>query len=99
VRSNFGSQTSTPVVSAELSPKVAAMVTSSPIIPAAPSTGRIQIQIRAGDTFHDLAVRYLGSIDRTNELIMANPQIRNPNVIVPGQIVYLPTALTSAAQE
>jgi type II secretory pathway predicted ATPase ExeA len=99
VRSNFGSQTSTPVVSAELSPKVAAMVTSSPIIPAAPSTGRIRIQIRAGDTFHDLAVRYLGSIDRTDELIMANPQIRNPNVIVPGQIVYLPTALTSAAQE
>jgi general secretion pathway protein A len=51
-----------------------------------------QIRIHAGDNFHDLAVKYLGSIDRTPELIMANPQIRNPDVIVPGQVVYLPSA-------
>lgn len=94
-----GNQTSAPVVSAEPSSKVVAMVPTSPAVAAVTSTERKHVQIRAGDTFHDLAVRYLGSIDRTNELIMANPQIRNPNVIVPGQIVYLPTTQSSAAQE
>jgi type II secretory pathway predicted ATPase ExeA len=92
-------KTSVSVVSAELSPKVVAMVTTAPTVSTVLPTKRTRIQIRAGDTFHDLAVRYLGSIDRTNELIMANPQIRNPDVIVPGQIVYLPIAQSPAAQE
>lgn len=92
-------QISAPVASADFSHKVIATTTSTSV-PTIPSpTKRAQIQIQAGDNFHDLAVRYLGSIDRTDELIRANPQIRNPNVIVPGQIVYLPTAQISAAQE
>jgi hypothetical protein len=48
------------------------------------------IQIRRGDTFHDLAAKYLGSKDRTPELIHANPQIKDPNNLYVGQIVYLP---------
>ena len=91
---------SRPVAGAEISPKAVTVVTASSAALAEQSTTkRTQIQIHAGDTFHDLAVRYLGSIDRTRELIMANPQIRNPDVIVPGQIVYLPSAQSAAAQE
>ena len=88
------------VVNAELTPRVVATAATAPAVPAVPrATKRTQIQIQAGDTFHDLAVRYLGSIDRTDELIRANPQIPNPNEIMPGQFVYLPTAQSSAAQE
>jgi general secretion pathway protein A len=51
------------------------------------------IHIRPGDTFHDLAAKYLGSKDRTPELIHANPQIKDPNNLYVGQIVYLPAHL------
>jgi hypothetical protein len=40
---------------------------------------------------HDLAERYLGSVDRTEELIAINPQIENPDVLYPGDAVYLPS--------
>jgi type II secretory pathway predicted ATPase ExeA len=48
------------------------------------------VQIRRGDTFHDLAAKYLGSEDRTWELIHANPQIKDPNNLYVGQTIYLP---------
>jgi type II secretory pathway predicted ATPase ExeA len=48
------------------------------------------IRIRHGDTFHDLAAKYLGSKDRTRELINANPQIKDPNSLFVGQIIFLP---------
>jgi type II secretory pathway predicted ATPase ExeA len=48
------------------------------------------IRIRQGDTFHDLAAKYLGSKDRTRELINANPQIKDPNNLFVGQIIFLP---------
>ena len=100
VTSQPGNKMSRPMAGVEISPKAVTVVTASSAAPAEQSTTkRTQIQIHAGDTFHDLAVRYLGSIDRTRELIMANPQIRNPDVIVPGQIVYLPSAQSAAAQE
>jgi general secretion pathway protein A len=57
------------------------------IVPAPPQA---TVQIRAGDTFHDLAAKYLGSEDRTWELIHANPQIKDPNNLYVGQIIYLP---------
>ena len=60
------------------------------------------IRIRQGDTFHDLAAKYLGSKDRTRELINANPQIKNPNTLFVGQIIFLPanqpTDLTGVVQ-
>jgi len=63
-------------------PRLAAESASAPRITT--------IHIRPGDTFHDLAAKYLGSKDRTPELIHANPQIKDPNNLYVGQIVYLP---------
>jgi nucleoid-associated protein YgaU len=60
-------------------------------IDAAPDRRRTTILIHPGDTFHDLATKYLGSKYRTGELIKANPQIRDPNVLYVGQIVHLPS--------
>jgi type II secretory pathway predicted ATPase ExeA len=57
---------------------------------SAPAPRITTIQIRPGDTFHDLAAKYLGSKDRTRELINANPQIKDPNNLYVGQLVYLP---------
>jgi nucleoid-associated protein YgaU len=50
------------------------------------------IQIHSGDTFHDLAAKYLGSKDRTPDLIKANPQIKNPNSLYVGETVHLPSS-------
>ncbi len=58
---------------------------------SAPAPHITTIQIRRGDTLHDLATKYLGSKDRTRELINANPQIKDPNTLYVGQIVYLPS--------
>jgi type II secretory pathway predicted ATPase ExeA len=67
----------------------------APIPPAlktqiAPAPRRATVQIRPGDTFHDLAVKYLGSKDRARELIKANPQIKDPDNLYVGQTIYLP---------
>ena len=48
------------------------------------------IRIRQGDTIHDLAAKYLGSKYRARELINANPQIKDPNNLFVGQIIFLP---------
>ena len=45
-----------------------------------------------GDTMWKLAVRYqIG----TSEIIRANPQISNPNLIYPGQVLTIPQLETS----
>jgi general secretion pathway protein A len=61
------------------------------ISPSAASDQRRKVQVSAGDTMHDLAERYLGSVQRTKELIAMNPQIKNPDVLFPGDAVYLPS--------
>ena len=43
--------------------------------------------VRWGDTFRKIAAR-LGY--NVNDLIAANPQVWNPNLIYPGQVIYLP---------
>jgi nucleoid-associated protein YgaU len=48
------------------------------------------IRIRQGDTIHDLAAKYLGSKYRARDLINANPQIKDPNNLFVGQIIFLP---------
>ena len=73
-----------------------ASVTESPETPVAAKApvrvpGRTAIHIRAGDTFHDLAAKYLGSKDRAWDLIKANPQIDDPDVLYVGQTIYLPS--------
>jgi type II secretory pathway predicted ATPase ExeA/nucleoid-associated protein YgaU len=56
---------------------------------SAPASKAIRIQ--AGDTFHDLAAKYLGSKYRARDLIKANPQISDPNLLYVGETVYLPS--------
>ena len=43
--------------------------------------------VAAGDTMWKLAVRYQVG---TSEIIQANPQISNPNLIYPGQVLQIP---------
>jgi type II secretory pathway predicted ATPase ExeA len=59
-------------------------------------TQRREVRVESGDTLQRLAVRYLGSTDRLQSLINANPQVSNHDLIYPGQTVYLPD---SASQE
>jgi general secretion pathway protein A len=64
-----------------------------PLTPARPERGpRLVITIRSGDTVADLAARYLGSSthDTLTRVARANPQIRNINLIYPGETVLLP---------
>ena len=68
---------------------VEAAKSKASVVTAPPSEATI-IRIRQGDTFHDLAAKYLGSKDRARELINANPQIKNPNNLFVGQIIFLP---------
>jgi type II secretory pathway predicted ATPase ExeA len=70
-------------------PSAAAM--PSPSIEAAPAHDET-IQIHPGDTFHELAARYLGSKDRAPELIKANPQIKDPDNLYVGQTIHLPSS-------
>jgi general secretion pathway protein A len=59
------------------------------------STGqepRRGIRVRRGDSLQSLAIRYLGSQDQLHSLMHANPQLRNFNLIYPGQTVYLPAS-------
>lgn len=53
--------------------------------------GRRLYVVRAGDTLSAIAARHLGSRDRYSAIFRANRhKIRNPNVILPGQRLFLP---------
>ena len=83
-----------PIVPAgSTAPVASAPVDAAPRKSTEPASApdRTTIQIHSGDTFHDLAAKYLGSKDRTWELIRSNPQIRDPNVLYVGETVYLPS--------
>lgn len=45
------------------------------------------VTVRSGDTLSGIAARHQVSVP---DLLAANPQIRNPNLIYPGQTVHLP---------
>lgn len=51
-----------------------------------------RVLVHRWDSLARIAMRYLGSIDELARLEDANPQIRNPNHIEPGEVVYLPNA-------
>ena len=53
----------------------------------APTTASVYI-VQAGDTMSAIAFRYNVTL---NALIMANPQINDPNLIYPGQTIQIPT--------
>lgn len=56
------------------------------------------IRVRYGDTLLKIAVRYLGSPDALNQLVDANPQLKDINVIYPGETLYLPPIPAVAAR-
>ena len=43
--------------------------------------------VQQGDTMSSIAARYGLTVD---QLIKANPQIKNPDLIYPGQVIYIP---------
>ena len=51
--------------------------------------------VAAGDTMWKLAVRYQVG---TSEIIQANPQVSNPNLIYPGQVLSIPQLGEKVAQ-
>ncbi len=51
---------------------------------------RRRVAVRAGETLEKIAIEYLGSADRLDDLIRENPQIQDFDVVYPGQIVNLP---------
>jgi len=57
---------------------------------AAPQAGSVLHVVKPQDTLHEIARRYLGRASRWPELFKANSsQIRNPNLIYPGQKLYV----------
>lgn len=73
-----------------LIPKVASVVFTVAMI----STSALALThtVVPGDTMWKLAVKYQAG---TSEIIQANPQISNPNLIYPGQSLDIPTADSS----
>ena len=57
-----------------------------PAPPAKSRNGRLYI-VKSGDTFFHIAQRYALNLD---SLILANPQIKDPDRITPGMQLYLP---------
>jgi type II secretory pathway predicted ATPase ExeA/LysM repeat protein len=67
---------------------------------AAPNPASIrQVRVKHGDTLALIAIRYLGSEGQLGNLINANPQLSNVDMIYPGQIIHLPAAGASTPQE
>lgn len=50
--------------------------------------------VRLGDTLGTIAAKLLGSSARFTEILKANPQITNPNVINVGTVLKIPTTAT-----
>lgn len=68
-----------------------AVLLLSMVAPAASAAG-LSHTVAAGDTMWKLAVKYQTG---TSEIIAANPQVSNPNLIYPGQILTIPQADSS----
>lgn len=49
-------------------------------------------QVQAGDCLWSIAERYYGSGSQYKRLAAANPAIKNPNLIYPGQVLTIPAA-------
>ncbi len=45
--------------------------------------------VKSGDTLYSIALRFNTTV---NAILAANPQITNPNVLVPGQVIVIPGA-------
>jgi general secretion pathway protein A len=82
------------------SPTGPVLVSEPPVKAARPSQPHLrQIRVRLGDTVADIARRYLGSSEKLDELIAANPQLANVDRIFPGDVIYLPRSDSSTPSE
>lgn len=70
---------------------VTAALTSALLTPAAQAAGLTHTVAR-GDTMWKLAVQYQVG---TSEIIQANPQVSNPDLIYPGQVLNIPQISSS----
>jgi general secretion pathway protein A len=82
-------------------PSATMLVTEPPVKASQPlSSPRLrQIRVKVGDTVVDIARRYLGSSQKLDQLIAANPQLANVDRIFPGDVIYLPQSDSSNPSE
>lgn len=76
-----------------------AMLTS-PAVSAAAAAERPGVEtyvVRSGDTLSKIAGRVLGDVKRWREILRENPQVKNANLIFPGDILSVPIPETAAA--
>ena len=62
---------------------------------SSPVFAQLTYTVQRGDTIWKIAVKYQVGM---SEIIAANPQIKNPNLIYPGQKITIPTVTTSAQE-
>jgi len=80
---------SAPVVS--VAPAAPALEPPAKAVPAAhASVLPMRVRVHSGDTVTAIAQRYLGSADDLARLAARNPQIRDLDVIYPGEVINLP---------
>lgn len=70
-----------------------AVLAGSLLVPSAHAAS-LTHQVAAGDTMWKLAVKYQVG---TSEIIQANPQVSNPDLIYPGQVLNIPQVERSVA--
>lgn len=70
-----------------------AVLAGSLLVPSAQAAS-ISHKVVAGDTMWKLAVKYQVG---TSEIIQANPQVSNPDLIYPGQVLSIPQLDSSVA--
>ena len=62
------------------------------LVMALPASAALKHTVAAGDTMWKLAVKYQVG---TSEIISANPQVANPDLIYPGDVLNIPTMNSS----
>ena len=55
--------------------------------------------VKAGETLGTIAKKYFGVADRYKEILMANPQITNANLIRVGQVINIPSVKTVSVSQ
>ena len=87
----------TAAASASTSTPLASEPTAKDPHPSSPHLREIRVKL--GDTVENIARRYLGSSEKLDELIAANPQLANVDRIFPGDVIYLPQPDSSEHSE
>lgn len=64
--------------------------TYGPVNPADQTASYTKYVVKSGDDLGKIAAAFLGNPSRWREIWDANPQISNPDVISPGQVLQIP---------